>query len=116
MVLGSICALFEFWLPDGSMGKNIFIFGVDMSLSVHIIMRAAGFYFLILQKHINSKQKNLKCENVPCVKEIFQETTQLIAWKKLYWMGMCTIFILIIELLMLVILSIFINILRKNMV
>ena len=26
----------EFSLPDGSVGKNIIIFGVDMSLSLHI--------------------------------------------------------------------------------
>ena len=26
----------EFWLPDGSIGKNIIIFGVDVSSSVHI--------------------------------------------------------------------------------
>ena len=26
----------EFWLPDGSIGKNVIIFGVDVSSSVHI--------------------------------------------------------------------------------
>ena len=29
-------SLSEFSLPDGSMGKNVIIFGVDMSSSVHI--------------------------------------------------------------------------------
>ena len=38
----------EFSLPDGSMGKNVIIFGVDMSSSVHIDNKKK--YFLILGK------------------------------------------------------------------
>ena len=36
MVLDLIRVLYFHSLPDGSMGKNVIIFGVDMSSSVHI--------------------------------------------------------------------------------
>ena len=38
----------EFLLPDSSMGKNVIIFGVDMSSSVHI--DSGKKYILILGK------------------------------------------------------------------
>ena len=89
----------EFLFTDGSMGRNVIIFGADKSSSVHVdnknkdilipgerpteglddttftaealyhlnftqpnkvytIMKATTFYFLMLQKYINSRQKN----------------------------------------------------------
>ena len=37
----------EFSLTDGSVDKNIIIFGVDMSSSVHIGNKRKNFYFLL---------------------------------------------------------------------
>ena len=45
-------------------------------------MEAAVFYFLMLQKYINPKQKTLKEKKIPCVQEIFQAIFQPIIWEK----------------------------------
>ena len=56
----------QFSLPDGSVGKNIIIIGVDMSTSVHTDNKGKDILILdkgpILrpQKCISSKQKTLK--------------------------------------------------------
>ena len=41
----------EFSLPDGSMGKNVIIFEVDMSSSVHIDNKKNIFQFLVKVQH-----------------------------------------------------------------
>ena len=56
----------RFSLPDGSVGKNIIIFGVDMRSSVHIDNKGKDILILDkgsilrLQKYVSSKQKILK--------------------------------------------------------
>ena len=56
----------RFSLPDGSVGKNIIIFRVDMRSSVHIDNKGKDILILDkgsilrLQKYISSKQKILK--------------------------------------------------------
>ena len=63
----------EFFFTDGSFGKNVFIFGVDMSLKikdlhqVYTIMEATASSLLMLQKYTSSKQKSLKQKIMECV-------------------------------------------------
>ena len=48
----------EISLPDGSIGKNVIIFGVDMSSSVHIDNKKKDIQFLI---KVKPKDKMILC-------------------------------------------------------
>ena len=73
-------------------------------------MGATVFHLLILQTYINSKHKISKQKKYPlCLQNISGDFSANIM-KKQVKIGVCTIFLLIIQLLILVILSIYIDI------
>ena len=60
----------EFSLPDGSMGKNVIVFGVDMSPSVHIDNKKKDCHGVVPEIYLDHKiqwpQEGLNCESLAC--------------------------------------------------